>query len=116
MALVTGGSRGIGAAIARSLAAAGADVADAVERTVADLGRIWATALKHSDGLARLAPAAVAIVAAVASFALLAAALARLPVGTAYAVCVGIGAAGVAIAGVIATATTSRSLASPSSR
>ncbi len=66
------------------------------------LETVWATALKHSDGLARLAPAAVAIVAAVASFALLAAALARLPVGTAYAVWVGIGAAGVAIAGVVA--------------
>lgn len=63
---------------------------------------VWATALKQSDGLARLAPAAVAIVAAVVSFALLAAALARLPVGTAYAVWVGIGAAGVAIAGVVA--------------
>lgn len=63
---------------------------------------VWATALKQSDGLARLAPAAVAVVAAVVSFVLLAAALARLPVGTAYAVWVGIGAAGVAIAGVVA--------------
>lgn len=63
---------------------------------------VWATALKQSGGLARPVPAAVAIVAAVVSFGLLAAALARLPVGTAYAVWVGIGAAGVAIAGVVA--------------
>lgn len=63
---------------------------------------VWATALKQSDGLSRLAPSLLAIVAAVVSFALLAGALARLPVGTAYAVWVGIGAVGVAIAGIVA--------------
>lgn len=63
---------------------------------------VWATALKQSDELSRPAPAALAVVAAAVSFALLAAALARLPVGTAYAVWVGIGAAGVALAGMVA--------------
>lgn len=63
---------------------------------------VWATALKQADGFARPLPAAIAVVVAVASFALLAAALARLPVGTAYAVWVGIGAVGVAIAGILA--------------
>ena len=62
---------------------------------------VWATALKHSDGLARFWPSAIAIVAAVASIVMLGMALKSLPVGTAYAVWVGIGAVGVALAGII---------------
>ncbi len=58
---------------------------------------VWATALKESHGFTRLGPAALAVVAAIASFAVLAVALQRLPVGTAYAVWVGIGAGGLAI-------------------
>ncbi|HZX77452.1 multidrug efflux SMR transporter [Lysobacter sp.] len=63
---------------------------------------VWAIALKQSEGFSRLAPSVVGIVAAVTSFVMLAIALRWLPVGTAYAVWVGIGAAGVALAGIVA--------------
>lgn len=63
---------------------------------------VWAIALKQSEGFSRLVPSVVGIVAAVTSFAMLALALRWLPVGTAYAVWVGIGAAGVALAGIVA--------------
>jgi quaternary ammonium compound-resistance protein SugE len=63
---------------------------------------VWAVALKHAGGLTRLWPSAVGIAAAVASFVMLAGALRTLPVGTAYAVWVGIGALGVALAGILA--------------
>lgn len=62
---------------------------------------VWATAVKQSDGLSRLWPSALGIGAAAVSFVLLAAALRSLPVGTAYAVWVGIGALGVAAAGIV---------------
>lgn len=57
------------------------------------LEAVWATALGRSDGLSRPLPSAVFAVAALASFAGLAQAMRSLPVGTAYAVWVGIGAA-----------------------
>ncbi len=57
------------------------------------LEAVWATALGKSEGLTRLTPSAVFIVAAAASFAGLAYAMRGLPIGTAYAVWVGIGAA-----------------------
>jgi quaternary ammonium compound-resistance protein SugE len=60
----------------------------------------WAVALKYSDGLSRPLPAIVAIVSFVASMGLLALALRKLPVGTAYAVWTGIGAVGTALLGV----------------
>ncbi|HEV7371546.1 multidrug efflux SMR transporter [Arenibaculum sp.] len=63
---------------------------------------VWATALKHADGFARPVPSAVGIATAAASFYLLALALKSLPVGTAYAAWVGIGTAGVAVAGIVA--------------
>jgi quaternary ammonium compound-resistance protein SugE len=63
---------------------------------------VWATAVKQSDGFSRLGPSAIGISAAAVSFVLLSAALRSLPVGTAYAVWVGIGALGVAAAGVVA--------------
>jgi quaternary ammonium compound-resistance protein SugE len=63
---------------------------------------VWAIALKHADGFARFWPSAIGIAAAVVSFVLLSTALRTLPVGTAYAVWVGIGALGVAITGIIA--------------
>jgi quaternary ammonium compound-resistance protein SugE len=63
---------------------------------------VWAIALKHAEGLTRLWPSVVGLTAAWVSFALLALALKSLPVGTAYAVWVGIGATGVALAGIIA--------------
>jgi quaternary ammonium compound-resistance protein SugE len=61
---------------------------------------VWATAVKQSDGLTRLWPSVIGIGGAAVSFVLLSAALRSLPVGTAYAVWVGIGALGVALAGV----------------
>ena len=63
---------------------------------------VWAVALKYAAGFTRLWPSLIGIAAALASFALLAAALRNLPVGTAYAVWVGIGTVGVAIVGMAA--------------
>lgn len=63
---------------------------------------VWATALKQSDGFTRWWPSVIGIGGATLSFVLLAVALRHLPVGTGYAVWVGIGAIGVAIAGIVA--------------
>jgi quaternary ammonium compound-resistance protein SugE len=63
---------------------------------------VWAIALKHADGLSRLWPSVVGLATAWVSFGLLALALKSLPVGTAYAVWVGIGATGVALVGIVA--------------
>jgi quaternary ammonium compound-resistance protein SugE len=63
---------------------------------------VWATALKQSDGFTRIEPSALGIAAAAASFFLLALALRTLPVGTAYAIWVGIGVGGVALHGILA--------------
>jgi quaternary ammonium compound-resistance protein SugE len=63
---------------------------------------VWAIALKQADGFTRPWPSVLGLTAAWASFVLLAAALKSLPVGTAYAVWVGIGALGVALAGIVA--------------
>jgi quaternary ammonium compound-resistance protein SugE len=57
------------------------------------LEAVWATALSRTDGFARPAPTAVFAVALAASMAGLGYAMRGLPVGTAYAVWVGIGAA-----------------------
>ncbi len=62
---------------------------------------VWALALKHTGGFTRFWPSAIGVTAAVVSFVMLAAALKSLPVGTAYAVWVGIGALGVAAAGML---------------
>lgn len=56
------------------------------------LEAVWATALSRSEGFSRLAPSIVFVVSLAASMAGLAYALRELPVGTAYAVWVGIGA------------------------
>jgi quaternary ammonium compound-resistance protein SugE len=64
---------------------------------------VWALSLKASDGLSARSPWTYAfLVAALASFALLARALQGLPVGTGYAVWTGIGAVGAALIGVLA--------------
>jgi quaternary ammonium compound-resistance protein SugE len=63
---------------------------------------VWAIALKQTGGFTRLWPSVIGIAAAVASFCMLSSALQSLPVGTAYAVWVGIGALGVALAGIVA--------------
>lgn len=57
------------------------------------LEAVWATALGRSDGLSRPVPTLVFGVAVVASMGGLGYAMRTLPVGTAYAVWVGIGAA-----------------------
>ena len=56
------------------------------------LEAVWATALGRSEGFSRPGPTAVFAVALVASMAGLAYAMRDLPVGTSYAVWVGIGA------------------------
>jgi quaternary ammonium compound-resistance protein SugE len=59
----------------------------------------WAIGLKYTEGFSKLLPSLATIGAMIASFALLAAALKTIPVGTGYAVWTGIGAAGTAIIG-----------------
>jgi quaternary ammonium compound-resistance protein SugE len=61
----------------------------------------WAIGLKYSEGFTRPVPSALTIAGALASFWLLSLAMRDLPVGTAYAVWVGIGAVGTAVAAVI---------------
>jgi quaternary ammonium compound-resistance protein SugE len=56
------------------------------------LEAVWATALNKSDGFSRLGPSLVFLVAVVLSMTGLAIAMRALPVGTSYAVWVGIGA------------------------
>ncbi|TAG17719.1 MAG: QacE family quaternary ammonium compound efflux SMR transporter [Rhodobacterales bacterium] len=60
----------------------------------------WALGLKYSEGFTKLVPSVITIVLALGSFYLLSQAMKTLPVGTAYAVWVGIGAVGTAIAAV----------------
>ena len=61
----------------------------------------WAVGLKYTEGLSKPVPTLFTLVALGASFYLLAKAVGELPVGTAYAVWVGIGAAGTALFGMI---------------
>jgi quaternary ammonium compound-resistance protein SugE len=61
----------------------------------------WATGLPATAGFTRLWPSVATIAAIVASMWLLAVAARTLPIGTAYAVWVGIGAAGTALLGVL---------------
>jgi quaternary ammonium compound-resistance protein SugE len=56
------------------------------------LEAVWATALGRSEGFSRLGPSVVFVASLAASMAGLAYAMRELPVGTAYAVWVGIGA------------------------
>ncbi|MBB5954581.1 quaternary ammonium compound-resistance protein SugE [Saccharothrix tamanrassetensis] len=62
---------------------------------------VWATALERSEGFTRLWPALVGITAAVVSFVMLTMAVRHLPLGTAYAVWVGLGAVGVVLVGIV---------------
>ena len=64
---------------------------------------VWATALQRSDGFTKVWPTALGVATAALSLALLSMALKTLPVGTAYAVWVGIGAVGVAVVGIVAS-------------
>jgi quaternary ammonium compound-resistance protein SugE len=61
----------------------------------------WAIGLKYSEGFTRFWPSLATILGAIGSFWLLSHAMKTLPVGTAYAVWVGIGAVGTAILAVI---------------
>jgi quaternary ammonium compound-resistance protein SugE len=61
----------------------------------------WAVGLKYSEGFSRPVPSALTIAAMLVSFWLLSIAMKSVPVGTAYAVWTGIGAAGVAVAGML---------------
>ncbi len=65
------------------------------------LEAVWAVALGRSEGFSRLGPSLVFLVALAASMGGLALALRSIPVGTAYAVWVGIGAALTVIYGMI---------------
>jgi quaternary ammonium compound-resistance protein SugE len=62
---------------------------------------VWAIGLKMSEGFTKVTPSVVTIVGAAASFYFLSLALRDLPVGTGYAVFVGIGAVGAAILGIV---------------
>ena len=61
----------------------------------------WVVGLKYSDGFTKLFPTIFTIVTMIISFYLLSLALKALPIGTAYAVWVGIGTVGTVIAGIM---------------
>lgn len=60
---------------------------------------VWAVLLKYTDGFTRLGPSLATVGAMAVSFYCMSRALQALPMGTVYAVWVGIGAAGTAIWG-----------------
>jgi len=60
----------------------------------------WAIGLKYTDGFTRLVPSLLTLAAMAVSMLLLAHSVRTLPIGTAYAVWVGIGAAGAAVLGI----------------
>ncbi len=62
---------------------------------------VWAIGLKYTDGFSRFWPSVITAAAMLASVVLLGVAMKSLPVGTAYAVWVGVGAIGTAILGII---------------
>lgn len=61
----------------------------------------WAIGLKYTDGFSRLWPSVFTLTTLAGSMYLLAKAAQTLPIGTAYAIWVGIGALGAAILGII---------------
>ena len=61
----------------------------------------WAVGLKHTHGFTRFWPSVATVAAMVLSVALLGWAMRELPVGTAYAVWVGVGAVGTAVVGMV---------------
>jgi quaternary ammonium compound-resistance protein SugE len=62
---------------------------------------IWAVGLKYTDGFTRLWPSVITVVAFAGSLFLLALAVKTIPIGTGYAMFVGIGAVGAALLGII---------------
>ena len=61
----------------------------------------WAIGLKYTQGFTRLWPSVGTILAMVVSLWLLGVAMKDLPVGTAYAIWVGVGAVGTAVLGIV---------------
>ncbi|MEG3192635.1 quaternary ammonium compound efflux SMR transporter SugE [Lysobacter sp. D1-1-M9] len=61
----------------------------------------WAIGLKYTDGFTRLWPTVGTVAAMAVSLGLLGIAMKSLPVGTAYAVWVGVGAVGTVILGIV---------------
>lgn len=61
----------------------------------------WAIGLKYTEGFTKLWPSVVTVALMIVSFGLLGQALKTLPIGTAYAIWTGIGAAGTAILGIV---------------
>lgn len=61
----------------------------------------WAIGLKYTDGFTRFWPTIATVLSMIASLLLLGFAMRSLPVGTAYAVWVGIGAVGTAFLGMV---------------
>lgn len=61
----------------------------------------WAVGLKYTDGFTRLWPSIGTVAAMIISMGLLGLAMKSLPVGTAYAVWVGIGTLGTAVLGIV---------------
>lgn len=62
---------------------------------------VWAIGLKYTEGFTRLWPSVGTAVAMIISVVLLGVAMRQLPVGTAYAVWVGVGAVGTVIMGMV---------------
>jgi quaternary ammonium compound-resistance protein SugE len=61
----------------------------------------WAIGLKYTEGFTRVVPSVLTITAMAGSILLLGIAMKSLPVGTSYAVWVGVGAVGTAILGMV---------------
>jgi quaternary ammonium compound-resistance protein SugE len=61
----------------------------------------WAIGLKYTEGFTRPVPSALTLAAMVGSVVLLGLAMKSLPVGTSYAVWVGVGAVGTALLGMV---------------
>lgn len=61
----------------------------------------WAIALKYTHGFTRAVPSVATVVLLAASMVLLSLAARTIPIGTAYAVWTGIGAAGAAVLGIV---------------
>ncbi|HEU0070004.1 MAG TPA: quaternary ammonium compound efflux SMR transporter SugE [Alphaproteobacteria bacterium] len=62
---------------------------------------VWAIGLKYTDGFTRLVPSAITLAGMAVSIGFLSLALRHIPIGTGYAIWTGIGAVGVAIAGMV---------------
>ena len=61
----------------------------------------WAVGLKYTEGFTRLGPTIFTAISLIASMGLLGVAVRSLPLGTAYAVWTGIGAAGTVVLGIV---------------